>query len=97
MFVASGQGLIDVSNPREIALVGDQRASDVQALLDVVRAGFRPHQVVALGAPRAGRPSAVPLLLDRPVIGESATAYVCVRFACQRPTADPQALAEQLR
>jgi uncharacterized protein YyaL (SSP411 family) len=86
-----------LSNPREIALVGDQRSSDVQALLDVVRAGFRPYQVVALGTPRTERPSAVPLLLDRPVVGECATAYVCVRFACQRPTTDPQVLSGQLR
>jgi hypothetical protein len=86
-----------LSNPKEIALVGDQGSSSVQALLDVVRAGLRPHQVVALGTPRADRPSAVPLLLDRPVVDECATAYVCVRFACQRPTTDPQVLAEQLR
>jgi uncharacterized protein len=86
-----------LSNPKEIALVGDERSDDVQALLDVIRAGFRPHQVVALGALHAGQPPAVPLLLDRPVAGSRATAYVCVRFVCQRPTTDPRVLAEQLR
>ena len=86
-----------VGNPKEIALVGDGRSDDVHALLDVIRAGFRPHQVVALGTLPADRPSAIPLLLDRPPLGERATAYVCVRFACQRPTTDPQVLAEQLK
>jgi uncharacterized protein YyaL (SSP411 family) len=44
----------------------------------------------------ADRPTAIPLLLDRPVIDHRPTAYVCVHFACQRPTTDPQVLAEQL-
>jgi uncharacterized protein YyaL (SSP411 family) len=83
-----------LSNPKEIAIVGDQQSGDVRALLDVIRAGYRPQQVVALGAP--DRPSTIPLLLDRPAIDNRATAYVCVRFACQRPTTDPQILSEQL-
>jgi hypothetical protein len=83
-----------LSNPQEIAIVGDPRSSEAQALLDVIRGGYRPHQVAALGAP--DRPSAIPLLRDRPMIDNHATAYVCVRFACQRPTIDPQVLAEQL-
>jgi uncharacterized protein YyaL (SSP411 family) len=85
-----------LSNPKEIAIVGDRRSGDVQALLDVIHTGYRPHHVVALGAKRAERTSAIPLLLDRPAIDDRATAYVCVRFACQRPTTDPQVLAGQL-
>ena len=85
-----------LSNPREIAIVGDQRSDEAQALLDVIRSGYRPHQVVALAALRADRPSAIPLLLERPAIDQRATAYVCVRFACQHPTTDPQVLARQL-
>jgi uncharacterized protein YyaL (SSP411 family) len=83
-----------LSNPQEIAIVGDQRSGEVQPFLDVIRAGYRPHQVVALTAPE--RSSAIPLLLERPAIDHRATAYVCVRFACQRPTTDPLILAEQL-
>jgi uncharacterized protein len=83
-----------LSNPKEIVIVGDLQSSDTQALLTVARAGYRPHQIVALGAP--DRISTIPLLLDRPAIDHQATAYVCVRFACQRPTIDPQTLAEQL-
>jgi uncharacterized protein len=83
-----------LSNPKEIAVVGNLRSSDTQALLTVVRAGYRPHQIVALGTP--DRISTIPLLLNRPPIDDQATAYVCVRFACQRPTTDPHVLAEQL-
>ena len=83
-----------LSYPKEIAIIGDLLADDAQALLSVARAGYRPHQIVALVAP--DRPSAVPLLLDRPALDNRATAYVCVRFACQRPTTDPAVLAGQL-
>jgi uncharacterized protein len=85
-----------LGNPQEIAIVGDARSDDTQALLDVIRTGYRPHQVVALGTLHPDRTSAIPLLLDRPAIDEQATAYVCIRFACQRPATDPQILAGQL-
>jgi hypothetical protein len=48
-----------LSKPREIAIVGDPEAADTQALLSVVRGGYRPFQVVALWAPGA-QPPAVP-------------------------------------
>lgn len=83
-----------LGNPKEIAIVGEKQSGGVQALLDVIRAGYRPHQVVALGAP--DRSSAIPLMLDRTTIDDRATAYVCARFVCQCPTSDPQVLAEQL-
>ncbi len=83
-----------LSSPQEIAIVGDQQSDDTLALLDVIREGYRPHQVVALATP--DRPSVIPLLRDRPAIEDRATAYVCLRFTCQRPTTDPQVLAEQL-
>ena len=84
-----------LSNPKEIAIVGADRSDAVQALLDVVRSGYRPHQVVAVGV-TPDRISAIPLLFDRPAVDNQATAYVCVRFACQRPTTHPATLAEQL-
>ncbi len=83
-----------LSKPFEIAIVGDVRSSDTQALLDVARQDYRSNQVVAVGAP--DRSSVVPLLLDRPQINHQATAYVCQNFACQRPTIDPKILIEQL-
>ncbi len=83
-----------LGHPKEIAIVGDQRSDEAQALLDVIRMGYRPHQVVALTAP--DRPSTIPLLHDRPTIDQRATVYVCVRFACQLPTTDTQVLAGQL-
>ncbi|HLF26620.1 MAG TPA: thioredoxin domain-containing protein [Anaerolineae bacterium] len=81
--------------PKEIAVVGEPEAADTRALLDVIFAGFRPYQVVALKRP--GDDSPIPLLADREPMNGKATASVCQNFACQLPVTDPQALAEQLR
>jgi len=85
-----------LSQPREIAIIGDPEAADTQALLTVVRDGYRPFQVVALGGPSAHL-SDVPLLRNRGLVegqGEHArpAAYVCRDFACQAPVTTPEAL-----
>jgi uncharacterized protein YyaL (SSP411 family) len=85
-----------LSPPHEIAIVGDPEASDTRALLDVCTTSYRPHQIVALGAPDA-EASAVPLLQDRSQIEGRATAYVCVDFACRPPVTDPEALQALLK
>ena len=90
-----GQWLIALdyalSHPREIAIVGNPEAADTRALLEVCRSGYRPHQVVALGAPDADVPF-VPLLQGRHQIEGHATAYVCVDMTCQAPVTDAAAL-----
>jgi len=79
------------SHPREIAIVGAPDAANTRALLDVCTTGYRPHQIVALGASDA-EASAIPLLQDRSQIEGRATAYVCVDFTCRAPVTEPQAL-----
>jgi uncharacterized protein YyaL (SSP411 family) len=81
-----------VSHPREVAIVGDPAADDVQALLDTIT-GYRPHQVVALGEPGV-EPVTVPLLEGRGPIDGRATAYVCVDSVCQTPVTRPEELLE---
>jgi hypothetical protein len=56
-----------LSKPREIAIVGDPDSADTQALLSVVRDGYRLFQEVALGLPTTKLP-AVPLLQDRGLV-----------------------------
>ena len=94
-----GQWLIALdyalTDPREIAIVGDPRASDVSAMLDACATGYRPHQIIAVGDPDAG-PSPVPLLWDRDQIEGRATAYVCVEPTCRPPVTDPAALQKLL-
>jgi uncharacterized protein YyaL (SSP411 family) len=80
-----------LSHPREVAIVGDPKAADTRALLDVCTTGYRPHQIVALGDPESGE-TAIPLLLGHSRIDGRATAYVCVDFTCLPPVTDPAAL-----
>ena len=68
---------------------------DAQALLNVVRDGYRPFQVVALGAPGAHYPD-VPLLQDRNTVAGQAAAYVCRGFVCQAPVVEPEELQAQV-
>jgi uncharacterized protein YyaL (SSP411 family) len=84
-----------LSKPREVAIVGDPDSADTQALLYVVRDGYRPFQVVALGAPEA-QPPTVPLLQDRGLVDGQATTYVCQAFACQAPVTEPEGVRAQL-
>ncbi len=81
--------------PREVAIVGDPRAGDTRALLEVAAKPYRPNQVLAVGRP--GEDSPVPLLAGREPVAGRATAYVCEHFACRTPVTGPAELAALLR
>ena len=81
-----------LSKPREIAIVGEPDFADTQALLNVVRDGYQPFQVVALGAPGREAPS-VPLLKNRDLVDRQSAAYVCHEFTCQAPFTETDALS----
>jgi uncharacterized protein YyaL (SSP411 family) len=87
----NGASLV-MGESREIALIGNEK--QIAPLLNVVRTGYRPLQVVAAGP--GGKDEAIPLLANRPQVNDSGTAYVCRRFVCERPVTDPQELAAQL-
>jgi len=64
-------------------------------LLNVVRSGYRPFQVVALGAPGT-QPTAAALLQDRGLVEGQAAAYVCRSFTCEAPSTESEVLRAQL-
>jgi len=70
---------------KEVALIG----ADLGELAATVRAGFRPHLVLAGGAEGSTEP---PLLRDRPAVDGRAGAYVCENFTCRAPVTDPKEL-----
>ena len=84
-----------LSKPREIAIVGNPDSTDTQALLSVVRDGYRPFQVLALGT-RSPQDAQVPLLQDRSTVDGQAAAYVCRNFTCQAPLMEPERLRAQV-
>ena len=78
----------------EVAIAGDPGLPATRDLLQVVRSGFRPHQVVALSAGSAS--STIELLADRGLVGSQPAAYVCHGFACLLPVTDAEALMSLL-
>jgi hypothetical protein len=54
-------------------------------VLSLIRSGFRPNQVVALGGPKGGpEATLLPLLQGKTALGR-VTTYVCQDFTCQAP------------
>jgi uncharacterized protein len=78
----------------ELALVGDPAAADFRALAAGAARRYVPSLVVD-GGPPAGAPGR-PLRDGRVTVEGRATAYVCRRYACDRPTTDAATLDEQL-
>jgi uncharacterized protein YyaL (SSP411 family) len=76
--------------------VGDSRSAD---LLATVRAVYLPNHVLTMateGAELEVQRTLIPLVGGKEAIDGIATAYVCERQVCARPTSDPKALAAQL-
>jgi uncharacterized protein YyaL (SSP411 family) len=86
-----------ISPHKEIAVIGELKAEDVQELLAVINARYLPNAVLACAAPTDIRlPETIALLADRPCKEGKATAYVCQNFACQAPVTLPEELARLL-
>ncbi len=72
----------------EVAIVGDMRRSDTQALMDVINETYRPTLVLA-SAP-SGKDSRVTLLAGRePRPDGGPEVSVCRRSTCSAPTSNP--------
>jgi uncharacterized protein YyaL (SSP411 family) len=86
---------------QEIVIVGPLEEVATQKLIRTVHGSYLPNKVVALLDPAWPNASEiarhVPLLADKRMLDGKPTAYVCRNYACQAPTSDAEALAEQLR
>jgi hypothetical protein len=80
---------------KQVAIVGDAETDAFQALITIVRNEYRPNIVVAAsGYPH---PEGAPhLLIERPLLDEKSTAYVCEGFVCRRPVTNAEDLQYQL-
>jgi uncharacterized protein YyaL (SSP411 family) len=76
--------------PKELALTGAVDDPLFRALRKTVGEQFVPHRVLVAGTESAD----LPLMQQRPA--EKALAYVCVGYACEEPTAEPERLRELL-
>ena len=76
---------------KQVAIIGEPGAPDVQEMLKVVRENYRPNLVIAVSNLPIDSKSPA-LLLNRPMLNNRPTAYVCEGFVCQLPVTTPQAL-----
>jgi uncharacterized protein len=74
------------AQPKEIALTGD-----AAALRSAVGETFLPHRVLVSGTQSAD----LPLMERRPA--DKTLAYVCIGYACEEPTNDPERLKALLQ
>jgi uncharacterized protein YyaL (SSP411 family) len=72
---------------QEVAVVGDMNDQKTRSILDTIWKTYRPRRVVAISdfPPNSISP---PLLQERPLYNNQATAYVCHNFVCRQPTND---------
>jgi len=79
------------SKPKEIAFTGPLQTPEGRRLVHVVAERFLPNRVMAARADSLE----LALLEDKPET-DVATAYVCERYVCKKPTSDPAEFAAQL-
>ncbi len=93
--LAFGQWLVALdqalAQSTEVAIVGDPRAEEARALLEVARKGYAPHRLLAVGTGEVP-----PLLAQRPQVDGQATAYVCRASTCRPPVTTPAELEHML-
>jgi uncharacterized protein YyaL (SSP411 family) len=84
-----------VGPTREVAILGDQNDAGIQDLLRTLWKNYRPRQVTAISTfpPGPGSPA---LLVDRPLLHNQPTAYVCQGFVCLQPVNSPDEMEAQL-
>ena len=85
-----------LDHSKEIAIVGKNDDSLTIEMLDIVRKGFSPNQVVALTGSSTS-PSFLPLLQGKEKVNGKTTVYVCQNKTCRFPTNDPKLLQKLLR
>jgi hypothetical protein len=88
-----------LDTPKQVVLVAPSRREQAEPLLAKVRGVFVPNRVLvvaAQGADLLEQARLVPLLEGKVAREGKATAYVCERQVCERPTSDPEQLAAQL-
>jgi hypothetical protein len=79
----------------EIAIVGDPDDPRTAALRGEVVRRLLPSAVTLSAPPGLGGDRS-PLLADRPLVDGGPAAYVCERYACQRPVTTPEELVALL-
>lgn len=84
-----------LDNGKQIAILYEAGDENAAALLEVVRAKYRPD-VVSAASVYPPPKDAPPLLAGRPLKDGKATVFVCEHFVCKEPVNTPLELQKQL-
>jgi uncharacterized protein YyaL (SSP411 family) len=86
-------GCVDmlVNGAVELAIVGDPKSVEFQAMAMTAAARYAPSLVVA-GGPESGARLEIALLFGRTTISGKPTAYLCRNRVCELPVTSPDAL-----
>lgn len=84
--------------PAEIVIVTPGPRATARPFLAELRKRYLPHRVLTVipEGELADAAATAPLVAGRRALDGRATAYLCRRFACQRPTPDPVEFGRQL-
>ena len=86
----------ELSGIKQVAIVATGDGVATAALCATAFAGYDPNRVVAL-APDGAPPAELEVLFrGKGALAGRPAAYLCRRFACDRPTASPEELSAQL-
>jgi uncharacterized protein len=86
-----------LETPKEIAIIGDPAAAETRLLLEEVWKTYLPNKILAQSSPEnMAAVQRIPLLRDRPLLDNKATAYVCEQLTCKKPVTSAADLASQL-
>lgn len=92
-------GDFHTDTPKQVVIVTPRGRAQAEPLLAKLRAAFVPNRVLvvaAQGQDLAEQARLVPLLEGKVARRGKATAYVCERRVCERPTSDPEVFAAQI-
>jgi uncharacterized protein len=82
------------SQMREVAIIGNLESEDTKAMLNKLNSNYLPH--VAVVAAPVGE-SYLPVLEQREMLDNKATAYVCENLVCRMPVNSPSDLEKLLQ
>ena len=85
-----------LSNPKEIAIIGDRSGLDTRSLIAEVYRSFIPTRVMIGRNDSVEILDQLPLMDGRGRIKGKSTVYVCQNYVCQLPATDVHELARQL-
>ena len=85
-----------LSEPKEIAIVGELGSHEVRGFLEQVYSAYLPNKVMAASSGDALAAAAIPLLADRVAVEGKATVYVCKNYTCLAPAVTTEELAQRL-